>query len=86
MIDFGMYHTLFPQLVAGPIVRYREVETAIIRRPVAINDVEQGIFRFCIGLAKKIIIADSMGVVADSVFNLGAGQLTMAAAWVGALA
>ncbi|UZE48095.1 MBOAT family protein [Rhodopseudomonas sp. P2A-2r] len=86
IVDFGMYHTLFPQLVAGPIVRYREVEPTIVNRPVAMNDVEQGIFRFCIGLAKKIIIADNMGVVADSVFNLAAGQLTTAAAWVGALA
>ncbi|MGM4997234.1 MBOAT family O-acyltransferase [Tardiphaga sp. 538_B7_N1_4] len=86
IVDFGMYHTLFPQLVAGPIVRYREVERTIINRPVAMDDVEQGILRFCIGLAKKIIIADSMGIVADSVFHLAPGQLTMTAAWVGALA
>lgn len=86
IVDFGMYHTLFPQLVAGPIVRYREVEHRIIERPVAMDDVEQGILRFCIGLAKKIIIADSMGVVADSVFHLGPSQLTATAAWVGALA
>lgn len=86
IVDFGMYHTLFPQLVAGPIVRYREVEPSIVDRPLVMGDVEHGIFRFCIGLAKKIIIADSMGVVADSVFNLGAGQLTTTAAWVGVLA
>ncbi|MDB5582176.1 MAG: algI2 [Bradyrhizobium sp.] len=86
IIDFGMYHTLFPQLVAGPIVRYREVERTIVDRPVATDDIEQGIIRFCIGLAKKIIVADSMGVVADTVFHLAPGQLTVTAAWVGALA
>jgi alginate O-acetyltransferase complex protein AlgI len=86
IVDFGMYHTLFPQLVAGPIVRYREVETKIVQRAVRLDDVEQGIIRFCVGLAKKIIIADSMGVVADRMFGLGSEQLTMNAAWLGALA
>jgi alginate O-acetyltransferase complex protein AlgI len=86
IVDFGMYHTLFPQLVAGPIVRYREVESSIVVRPSRLEDIEYGIVRFCIGLAKKIIIADSMGVVADRMFGLGADQLTMTAAWLGALA
>ncbi|QDM17945.1 MBOAT family O-acyltransferase [Tardiphaga sp. vice278] len=86
MVDFGMYHTLFPQLVAGPIVRYREVEDRIVTRPVVLGDVEAGILRFCVGLAKKIIIADSMGVVADRMFGLGAEQMTFTAAWLGALA
>jgi alginate O-acetyltransferase complex protein AlgI len=81
-----MYHTLFPQLVAGTIVRYREVKNEIVKREVGSDDVEQGIIRFCVGLAKKIIIADSMGVVADRMFGLGAEQLTMNAAWLGALA
>ncbi|MFX6023227.1 MBOAT family protein, partial [Acinetobacter baumannii] len=82
-IDFGMYHSLFPQLIAGPIVRYREVEDRIVRRPVSVDDVEYGIIRFCIGLAKKIILADNMGVVADRIFSLGPAELSMTAAWVG---
>lgn len=86
VIDFGMYHTLFPQLVAGPIVRYREVENRIVHRPVSLDDVEQGIIRFCVGLAKKIMLADSMGVVADRMFGLPPEQLTTTAAWLGALA
>jgi alginate O-acetyltransferase complex protein AlgI len=86
MIDFGMYHTLFPQLVAGPIVRYREVEDRIVRRPVGLIDVEEGIIRFCIGLAKKIVIADSMGVIVDRMFGLGPDQMTTSAAWLGVTA
>jgi alginate O-acetyltransferase complex protein AlgI len=81
-----MYHTLFPQLVAGPIVRYREIETRVVVRPVGADDVEQGIIRFCVGLGKKIIIADAMGIVADRMFGLGADQLTMSTAWLGVLA
>ena len=85
LVDFGMYHTLFPQLVAGPIVRYREVQSRIRDRISSWTDVEHGLVRFCIGLAKKIIIADSMGTLADRMFELGADQLTPSAAWIGAL-
>lgn len=82
-VDFGMYHSLFPQLIAGPIVRYREVEDRVVRRSIGVDDVEYGIVRFCIGLAKKIILADNMGVVADRIFGLGPAELSMTAAWVG---
>lgn len=82
-VDFGMYHSLFPQLIAGPIVRYREVEDRIVSRPVSMGDVEYGIIRFCIGLAKKIVLADNMGVVADRIFSLGPAELSVTAAWIG---
>ena len=86
LVSFGMYHTLFPQLIAGPIVRYIEIEDRVAQRPIALADVEAGILRFCWGLAKKIIIADSMGTLADRMFALPPGQLGIDAAWVGALA
>lgn len=86
VIDFGMYHSLFPQLVAGPIVRYREVEDRIVRRAVGLEDVERGIIRFCVGLAKKIMIADSMGLIADRMLGLPPDQMTASAAWLGAAA
>lgn len=86
IVDFGMYHTLFPQLVAGPIVRYREVEHQIVTRDVGARDVELGIIRFCVGLAKKLVLADSMGTVADHMFGLAPDQLTTSAAWLGILA
>lgn len=86
MIDFGMYHTSFPQLIAGPIVRYVEIEDRVVHRPIVLDQVEWGIVRFCFGLAKKIIIADNMGVIADQVFALPPGQLTTSLAWLGTAA
>lgn len=83
VIDFGMYHTLFPQLVAGPIVRYKEVESRIQVRPISIEDVQWGIVLFCIGLGKKIIIADNVGVVADKMFGLPLEHLSFGGAWLG---
>lgn len=86
LVDFGMYHTLFPQLIAGPIVRYAELVNRIEHRPIRLEDVHAGLLRFCLGLAKKIVIADNVGVVADRMFGLPSDQLGMAAAWIGLLA
>jgi alginate O-acetyltransferase complex protein AlgI len=86
VIRFGMYHSLFPQLIAGPIVRYVEIRNEIAARAVALPLVVEGLTRFAIGLAKKTIIADHAGLIADQVFGLGAAQLTPAAAWLGAVA
>ncbi|MCX7362585.1 MAG: MBOAT family protein, partial [Alphaproteobacteria bacterium] len=76
LVDFGAYHSLFPQLIAGPIVRYVEVEKELHDRRSSLDDVADGLFRFCIGLGKKLILADTMGSVADSVFALPANELT----------
>jgi alginate O-acetyltransferase complex protein AlgI len=83
LIDFGMYHTSFPQLIAGPIVRYVEIRDRVVHRPLKLEQVEWGIIRFCFGLAKKIIIADNMGVIADRLFALPPNQLTTSLAWLG---
>jgi alginate O-acetyltransferase complex protein AlgI len=85
-IRFGMYHSLFPQLIAGPIVRYVEIRNEIAARVIALPEITDGLTRFAIGLGKKTIIADHAGLVADQIFSLGAGQLTPAAAWLGAVA
>jgi alginate O-acetyltransferase complex protein AlgI len=78
-----MYHTLFPQLIAGPIVRYQEVKDQISFRPITIEDVQWGIVLFCVGLAKKIIIADNVGVIADRMFSLPSDQLSFGSSWLG---
>ena len=83
-LDFALYVTLFPQLVAGPIVRYHEIEPEIRRRDHTTHNLGEGAVRFGHGLVKKLVIADTVGVVADAAF--GADTLTMGAAWVGALA
>ena len=86
LIDFGMYHSCFPQLIAGPIVRYEEIETQVHRRDVRLADLSNGVTQFCFGLAKKVILADNMGFVADRIFKLPPGSLSSAAAWTGVVA
>ena len=86
LVRFGMYHSLFPQLIAGPIVRYVEIRNEIAARVIGLTELTEGLRRFAIGLAKKVMIADHAGHIADGVFGLNAAQLTPALAWLGAIA
>ena len=79
-----LYVSLFPQLVAGPIVRYQTIEHEINNRKSSINDVCYGVERFILGFAKKIIIANQMGMLADIVFDGGTEYTPVA--WLGAIA
>ncbi len=85
-VRFGMYHSLFPQLIAGPIVRYVEIRDEIGHRVLGRTILAEGLTRFTIGLAKKMIIADQAGSIADKIFGLDTAQLTPALAWLGAIA
>lgn len=85
LIDFGMYMICFPQLIAGPIVRYAEVAERIPYRPVVVDEIYSGIGRFVLGLSKKIIIADTVGRISDQIFALSPGELTTGLAWLGIL-
>ena len=76
---------MFPQLIAGPIVRYIDVNEQIDQRKVSITTCAQGIRRFSVGLAKKAIIANQMAFVADSIFNLPAESHLASVAWVGSM-
>ena len=60
-INFGTYLTFFPQLIAGPIVRYETVNKELIDRKESVDDASRGITRFCVGLFKKVVIADTLG-------------------------
>lgn len=62
-INFGTYLTFFPQLIAGPIVRYETVNKGLIDRKENIDDASRGITRFCVGLFKKVVIADTLGSI-----------------------
>jgi alginate O-acetyltransferase complex protein AlgI len=84
-VDFAMYHSLFPQLIAGPIVRYVEIAGAVLHRKHTLDRTAEGICRFCAGLGKKLIIADAMGAVVDPIFQLPLGELTISLAWLGVL-
>ncbi len=83
--EFATYHTLFPQLIAGPIVRYREVSEALVFRSVALPQLTEGAYRFCLGFAKKIVLADNLGVVVDQIVRLPTNQLSFGHAWLGML-
>ncbi len=83
--DFAVYLSLFPHLVAGPIVRFGELRAAIAARTITSGLFVDGMYRFSIGLARKAIIADTLAVQADRVFALAPAQLTAALAWTGAL-
>ena len=82
----ALYVSLFPQLVAGPIVRYTTVEEEITQREESIHEFSQGVVRFLFGLGKKMLLANVMGEVADAIFGQPAGGIGPALAWMGALA
>lgn len=86
LVDFGMYMANFPQLIAGPIVRYSEIVDVVRDRKVRLDQIYSGFISFVIGLSKKIILADSVGNVADSIFALPHSDLTTGIAWLGAFA
>lgn len=82
-----LYIALFPQLVAGPIVRYTDVERELISRSHSVEGFSDGAVRFMLGFGKKMLMANPMGEIADKVFaHVGTELLTSPAAWVGAVA
>jgi alginate O-acetyltransferase complex protein AlgI len=86
--DYQLYIILFPKLIAGPIVRYHEIADQIKDRSQneTIDNRLTGFYRFCIGLAKKALIANHMGQQADLIFSMNYSELDMYASWIGILA
>jgi alginate O-acetyltransferase complex protein AlgI len=81
-----LYVLLFPQLVAGPIVRYHEVADQLAERRVRWDDFSYGVSRFVLGLGKKVLLANTLAEVADAVFRLPPGDLDLKVSWLGASA
>jgi alginate O-acetyltransferase complex protein AlgI len=81
-----LYISFFPQLIAGPIVKYRDISEQIADRRQDIDKIGRGLRRFVCGLCKKVLIANTMGAVADLMFSQETEGLGMAAAWLGAIA
>lgn len=81
--DYLLYIMSFPQMIAGPIVRYTEIADQITGRKYDANDTFLGFVRFCIGLGKKVLIANVMAEQADFVFGLDYHELSVRAAWAG---
>ena len=81
-----LYISFFPQLIAGPIVKYKDIENEINHRTVTTDETAAGLRRFIVGLGKKVLIANAMAVTADAVFNAGAANVNILGAWLGAIA
>lgn len=82
-IDTALYISLFPQLIAGPIVRYVDVAAQMNERSVTLAGFADGVRRFVVGLAKKVLLANALATGADTIFNLPDAGLSPSIAWLG---
>lgn len=85
-ISLLLYITFFPQLIAGPIVKYRDIASQIKERTMSLSNVYEGLQRFIIGLSKKLLIANSMASVVDTLYALETQNVSTLIAWLGAIA
>lgn len=85
LLYFALYIVCFPQLIAGPIVHYKDVEEQISNRTVSSARFSQGICRFCYGLAKKVLIANSLAIVVDNIWSKDISGLDATVTWLGAI-
>lgn len=81
-----LYISFFPQLIAGPIVKYHDIQEQIDNRNTDVKEIAEGLRRFIIGLSKKVLISNTMAVTADALFAAGAGELNILSAWIAAIA
>jgi len=85
LFHLGLYISFFPQLIAGPIVRYQDIAEEIKERTTDVPLFTEGVIRFIRGLAKKVIIANSTALIADQVFSLPGNEISVVSAWLGIL-
>ena len=86
LLNVALYISFFPQLIAGPIVRYQTVADEIKNRQENLDDFIYGARRFLVGLSKKILLANNLGIVVDTVWTLNTSQLSAGTAWIAAFA
>lgn len=86
IISFGAYVVLFPQLIAGPIVRYRTVADQLDDRRETLPEFAEGVQRFMLGLGKKVLLANNIGLIWSQVSALDASELPVLTAWIGIIA
>ncbi|MBQ3327487.1 MAG: MBOAT family protein [Clostridia bacterium] len=83
LLSFALYISLFPQLIAGPIVKYRDIEAQLTGRKESWNKYSRGMARFVVGLAKKLMLANTLGAVNSGIQAMDVGSLSALAAWTG---
>ncbi len=86
IVNFGTFVTLFPQLIAGPIIKYKDLGEQIDERTYKVERFASGVQRFVVGLSKKVLLANSIGMLWDTYKVVAIGDLTVAGAWLGAIA
>ena len=86
LVNFGTFVTLFPQLIAGPIIKYKDLGDQINHRTHSPEQFASGVQIFVVGLAKKVLLANNIGKLWDTILALPAGELTTAGAWLGVAA
>lgn len=82
-VDMALYIGLFPQLIAGPIIRYKDIAYQFASRKINAIRFQNGVERFIIGLAKKVIIANNIGYTTDLIFNINPTEISLPLAWLG---
>ncbi len=86
ILDFGVYVTMFPQLIAGPIVKYRDVQDQLHERRPDITAISRGSCRFVVGLAKKVLLANNLGLLWTEISGRSPETVTVLGAWLGVFA
>ncbi|MCF2662802.1 MBOAT family O-acyltransferase [Pseudoflavonifractor phocaeensis] len=86
ILNFGTFVTLFPQLIAGPIIKYKDLGDQIDSRDTSVEKFASGVQIFMVGMAKKVLIANNVGMLWDICKAMAPAELTVAGAWLGALA
>jgi alginate O-acetyltransferase complex protein AlgI len=84
--DLALYIAFFPQLIAGPIVKYHDIAAQIETRTMTVEKTLSGLQRFTVGLSKKLLLANALGQMADAVYALGPAGTNLPVAWIGAIA
>ena len=85
IFNVALYITFFPQLIAGPIVRFSTISKEIGCRSVSARDLSEGASRFVYGLGKKVLIANLMGIMVDSIYAMDSSQISVGAAWLASI-
>lgn len=86
LLEFGTYVCMFPQLIAGPIVQYKEVSEQLRRRTNSLRAVERGLELFCLGLGAKVLLANKISIFWNQVQGIGFSSISTPIAWMGAVA
>lgn len=86
LLNLALYISLFPQLIAGPIVRYTTIDREITKRSITLGDIADGSFRFLVGLGKKVILANQLSEISGQLLDSDAAALSAGGAWLGIIA